>query len=396
MKSEKNFIDYYEMFGLDRSMTESQLKKALGKLSFENSQREGCTDPNNIKERKEVLLTKKIILEAMKTLGNAARRKEYDARLDEAIRAGTVSHEKSREVQDIIERTRKYYEQRKYELALSSAQEAIKNNANSDEMYEIMTRSYFMLGDYYESLDAVDKGANIFQNAVGLWWLRIRIRIMMEMYDEAQAELNEALVKFQQNPQFAAEQAYLYFHSGQFDVGKRIIDSYLSQNPSDMQYRQYVAYNLIEISNYCYKYDSQAEIACIVKQQDYEQCLQLVTWANEYYQDDYTLEVLQDIQSYGELKYDEDNKIKSIAYMGVTILAAVVGLCMLIGGAEGAYIAFIIAAIGFVFKKVIDKYSYCAVWEINRDYYRGYKENSGNWLYNIASAPFDVVMSLFQ
>ncbi len=396
MKSEKNFIDYYEMFGLDRSMTESQLKKALGKLSFENSQREGCTDPNNIKERKEVLLTKKIILEAMKTLGNAARRKEYDARLDEAIRAGTVSHEKSREVQDIIERTRKYYEQRKYELALSSAQEAIKNNANSDEMYEIMTRSYFMLGDYYESLDAVDKGANIFQNAVGLWWLRIRIRIMMEMYDEAQAELNEALVKFQQNPQFAAEQAYLYFHSGQFDVGKRIIDSYLSQNPSDMQYRQYVAYNLIEISNYCYKYDSQAEIACIVKQQDYEQCLQLVTWANEYYQDDYTLEVLQDIQSYGELKYDEDNKIKSIAYMGVTILAAVVGLCMLIAGAAGAYIAFIIAAIGFVLKKVIDKYSYCAVWEINRDYYRGYKENSGNWLYNIASAPFDVVMSLFQ
>lgn len=396
MKSEKNFIDYYEMFGLDRSMTEGQLKKALGKLSFENSQREGCTDPNNIKERKEVLLTKKIILEAMKTLGNATRRKEYDARLDEAIRAGTVSHEKSREVQDIIERTRKYYEQRKYELALSSAQEALKNNANSDEMYEIMTRSYFMLGDYYESLDAVDKGANIFQNAIGLWWLRIRIRIMMEMYDEAQAELNEALNKFQQNPQFAAEQAYLYFHSGQFDVGKRIIDSYLSHNPSDMQYRQYVAYNLIEISNYCYKYDSQAEIACIVKQQDYEQCLQLVTWANEYYQDDYTLEVLQDIQSYGELKYDEDNKIKSIVYMGVTILAAVVGLCMLIGGAEGAYIAFIIAAIGFVLKKVIDKYSYCAVWEINRDYYRGYKENSGNWLYNIASAPFDVAMSWFQ
>lgn len=396
MKSEKNFIDYYEMFGLDRSMTESQLKKALGKLSFENSQREGCTDPNNIKERKEVLLTKKIILEAIKTLGNAARRKEYDARLDEAIRAGTVSHEKSREVQDIIERTRKYYEQRKYELALSSAQEALKNNANSDEMYEIMTRSYFMLGDYYESLDAVDKGANIFQNAIGLWWLRIRIRIMMEMYDEAQAELNEALNKFQQNPQFAAEQAYLYFHSGQFDVGKRIIDSYLSQNPSDMQYRQYVAYNLIEISNYCYKYDSQAEIACIIKQQDYEQCLQLVTWANEYYQDDYTLEVLQDIQSYGELKYDEDNKIKSIVYMGVTILAAVVGLCMLIGGAEGAYIAFIIAAIGFVLKKVIDKYSYCAIWEINRDYYRGYKENSGNWLYNIASAPFDVAMSWFQ
>lgn len=161
----------------------------------------------------------------------------------------------------------------------------------------------------------------------------------MEMYDDAQAELNTAYTIFGQHPQLAAEQAHLYFHAGQFDEGKRLVDSYLSANPSDMKYRQYVAYNLIDISNYCYKYDSQAEVFCIVKQQDYEQCLQLVTLANGYYQDDYTLEVLQDIQSFGEIQYDEDNKIKSVAYMGVTILSAIVGICMLIGGAEGAYIA---------------------------------------------------------
>lgn len=396
MTGEKNFIDYYEMFQLDRSKTESQLKKELGKLGHENNQRLNCTDPNNVDEIKQRLFFKKTIIEASMVLGNPARRKEYDARLDEALRTGTVSHEKSREVQDIIEQTRQYFEQQKYEQALRSAQEAIEKNANSDEMYEITARSYFMLGDYNQSLEAADKGADIFRNTISLWWLRIRLRILMEMYDDAQAELNTAYTIFGQHPQLAAEQAHLYFHAGQFDEGKRLVDSYLSANPSDMKYRQYVAYNLIDISNYCYKYDSQAEVFCIVKQQDYEQCLQLVTLANGYYQDDYTLEVLQDIQSFGEIQYDEDNKIKSVAYMGVTILSAIVGICMLIGGAEGAYIAFIIAAIGFVLKKVIDKYSYCAVWELNRDYYRGYKENTGNWLYNIASAPFDVAMSWFQ
>lgn len=58
MTGEKNFIDYYEMFQLDRSKTESQLKKELGKLGHENNQRLNCTDPNNVDEIKQRLFSK--------------------------------------------------------------------------------------------------------------------------------------------------------------------------------------------------------------------------------------------------------------------------------------------------------------------------------------------------
>ena len=43
-------INYYEMFGLDRSWTEKELKKKLGQHSVELSKMASCTKPNNREE----------------------------------------------------------------------------------------------------------------------------------------------------------------------------------------------------------------------------------------------------------------------------------------------------------------------------------------------------------
>ena len=231
--SKGTFVDFYEVFDLDRSMSEKELKKLLGKKSVAVSQLEGSTDPNDTKTRKELQEMKKLILEALKILGKTSSRKTYDIQLDEAVRAGNVNREKTKEIQDALERARRYFQQQKYEMALKAAQEALDNHANSEEPYEIISRSLFMMGDYKESLEAVDKGAEIFQNAVVLWWLRIRTRILMERYDEAQTLLNSAKDRFAGNAQFAAEQAYLYFHAEKYDVGKRTVEDYLKLHPSD-------------------------------------------------------------------------------------------------------------------------------------------------------------------
>ena len=391
--SKGTFVDFYEVFDLDRSMSEKELKKLLGKKSVEVSQLEGSTDPNDTKTRKELQEMKKLILEAIKILGKTSSRKTYDIQLDEAVRAGNVNREKTKEIQDALERARRYFQQQKYEMALKAAQEALDNHANSEEPYEIISRSLFMMGDYKESLEAVDKGAEIFQNAVVLWWLRIRTRILMERYDEAQTLLNSAKDRFAGNAQFAAEQAYLYFHAEKYDVGKRTIEDYLKLHPSDQQYRQYTAYNLIEISNYCYKYDSESEMVLIVNQKDYDQCMQLVTLANTYYQDDYTQEALKEIKKYGEVLADEEERLKSKVYFGVGIVAVLFTVWFLLHGGSYTMVSLIVAIVAFVLKKVIDKHSYRPAWQMNRDYYRGYKDEAEGWLYNIASVPFDLAFS---
>lgn len=106
--------------------------------------------------------------------------------LDAAIRAGQVNYEKAREVKDSLERARKYFEQQRYQKAIEAAREAIDNHANTDEPYEIISRSQFMTGDYQESLETLDQGTEIYQGSQSLWWLRIRTRIRMERYEEAQ------------------------------------------------------------------------------------------------------------------------------------------------------------------------------------------------------------------
>lgn len=87
------------------------------------------------------------------------------------------------------------------------------------------------------------------------------------------------------------------------------MEAYIQQHPSDTAYRQQMAYNLIELSNYCYRYDTESEMQLIIDQADYNRCLELVSMANSIYQDDYTRSALEDVKYYGERDYDEESKV---------------------------------------------------------------------------------------
>ena len=198
------FVDYYVIFDLERSMTEKEIKKKMAEWSNMLTAQEGTTDPSNIEAKKELKENKARLREARKILFNAEKRKQYDMELDAAIRAGQVNYEKAREVKDSLERARKYFEQQRYQKAIEAAREAIDNHANTDEPYEIISRSQFMTGDYQESLETLDQGTEIYQGSQSLWWLRIRTRIRMERYEEAQTLLKQALKQFRGRSRFEA------------------------------------------------------------------------------------------------------------------------------------------------------------------------------------------------
>lgn len=387
------FIDYYEMFELDRSMTEKELKGKLKKWSADLTNKEGTTPVDDVVTRQEQRELRKHIMDAIRILGKTDSRKKYDAQLDEAVQTGNVNHAKVQEVKDALERARRFFEQQKYEQAMAAAKEALEHHANTDEPYEIISRSQFMLGDYEESLATVDQGAEAFSNAQNLWWLRIRTRIMMERYDDAQYILNQAISKFYNSARFTAEQAYLYFHADKIDLGERTMENYIRAHPDDREYRQYMAYNLIELSNYCYRYDTAAEMQLIIAQADYSKCLELVRLANQIYQDDFTRQSFEDVQCYGELRSDKESVMITKIYTTISVMAAVIGIFLFSDGSSFAMIPFLVSGIFFVFRYIVKKKSNLPVWQINRDYYRGYKETGEGWLYALATSPFDLVIS---
>lgn len=48
------FIDYYDIFHLERSMSEKEIKKKMAEWSIMLTQMDGSTDPSNIAEKKQL------------------------------------------------------------------------------------------------------------------------------------------------------------------------------------------------------------------------------------------------------------------------------------------------------------------------------------------------------
>ena len=204
------FIDYYSMFSeqINREMTESEIKKRLSEEMSFISQRLSGIHPDDEANQKSTREIRDHCRKAIKILSNPVTRREYDIQLDAAVKAGKVNYEVSEEVKDILARAHAFFEKGRYDLALNLAKEALDNKLDSEETYELISRSYFMLGDYDEAVDSVSKAAGIYQSSLHLRWLNIRFLTMTENFNEAQAKLNEAMRDFDNDSMLAAEQIY--------------------------------------------------------------------------------------------------------------------------------------------------------------------------------------------
>jgi tetratricopeptide (TPR) repeat protein len=306
-----------------------------------------------------------------------------------------------KEVRDIIERARAFFEQGKYDLALKSAQEAIENHINSEEPYTIISRSYFMMGDYDEAIESIANATLIYPNSLHLRWLNIRFLTMTENIDEAQALLNASLDDFNNHAQLAAEQVYLYGYAERDDLLEAAIRKYMERNPNDMDYRRYVAHNLVEIAQQCYVYDTAADMMLITEEASYNRCVKLLTTANSIYQDEYIQNELNYVLQFGELVYDADHNGLKLFYRIVGFILIGVAAYNLPAALDGENVSrtLTVAGIGILMQglaSLVKKISYRPYWKVYRDTYRGFKESDDGALYNILMLPWDMVKQIFD
>jgi len=398
--SNKGFFDYYAMFSLNRELSEKDIKKILSQRQNELVKYRGSTDPNNTEVLNELQEMIEHVRTAITLLTRPEKRKQYDIDLANAVQAGQVNVQVEKEVRDILERARRFFEKGEYERAMSFAQEAIENNSNSEEPYEIISRSYYMMGEYDQAIGTVDKASKVFPSSILLRWLNVRYHILIEDYNAAQDMINKALVDFDDHPQFHAEQVYLYGYAEKDDMVESTIREYMEGNPHDMKFRQYAANNLVDIAQQCYLYDSNAEMLLITEEAQYNRCVRLLKLANSIYEDDHIASELEYAEQFGELVEDEDRHQLKVFYIILTVIMAVAAFFVAISDIKhGKIMAIVLAAfsvINFLITRLVKRKSYKPYWKVYRDTYRGFKEDDDGALYNILSAPFELIKSVID
>ena len=396
MKKDQLFINYYDEFSINRSMSEKEIKSYLSKKQVEINRYKSSTSPDNTETLKELQLAMSHIRDAIKILTRPDSRKQYDLELDAAIREGKVDTRRSEEVRGILERARQFFEQGKYQSALKLAKELVEGGTDTDEPYEIMSRSYYMLGDYDEAVETAEKGSDVFASSVILHWLSIRLLIQLEDYDTAQQKLNKAMSDFAGNAQFAAEQVYLYAHAEKTELMLQTIKSYLTENPNDLDYRRYVANNLFDISNQCYLYDSASDMLLLTEESAFIRCYTLIKLANEIYQDEYLRDELEYVEQFGQMIFDEDHKGLIWFYRIAGVLSAIGGISGIVGGAPSGWIFVGLGLLLELAAGLVKKISYRPYWKIYRDAYRGFKESDDGILYNLLELPWTIIKTILE
>ncbi len=401
--------NYYDQFQLQRTWSEQDIKKYLMKTVIpEIKQKKSCTNPDSPdKERLNTELSD--ARTALKILTDPKKRKEYDNQLEKQVNDFGKQEEKEtqvvedeslnvevqrmREIEHIMKKAQKEYDKGNYRNVMPIVEPLLSENVV--EAWDMKVNALYMNGDYDEALNVLDVGAKAFSAYFDLRWKQVRLRVQLENYQEAQYYLNELIKDFPNNAQAYAEQPYLYLSAEKDELAVNSIKEYLSKYPNDMNYRKYVAYNLIDAADLCYSYDYAAEMIIITEKYDYERCVNLLTIANQIYQDEVTIKELEYAKEFGIIEYDSDNNGTQVLYGAIILGCLYMANKAHLNNDGKALLLFIFIAMFFaLLLYTVRHYNYRPRWQAYRDMYRGFREKEDNFFYILAMTPRELVREL--
>ena len=88
----------------------------------------------------------------------------------------------------------------------------------------------------------------------------------------------------------------------------KTIDAYVEKHPSDQQFRQECAYNLVAHCESFYTILPEGNSMVIASRKDYEKCLETCQKAVGLHNDQAVRGALNDIKAFGQIQYNTDNK----------------------------------------------------------------------------------------
>ena len=389
----ESFVDYYAIYSIDRNLETKEIKKLLVQRQGEirSQMAGGALNAPEILDKLQEAYNE--IANAVKVFKTEERRKEYDILLDAAYEAGKIDVEAQTMAQDLYEEIEAMFMKGNYRGAIKKCLDALNNNVKDYRIYILLAKSYFALNDSDKSLSTVDNGLLVHPNNIPL--LRVGARFSNEGkkdYNRAQSYVNKIMEMDANSSIAVSEQSYLYMSTGKHDLAYKMIDDYMEQHPSDMEFRKDCAYDMVGYSYSCYTKDPGSGAYVIASEEDYKKCLDTCNKAMSIYNDENVKEALDNAKAFGEVEFNDENNesIKWLFIGGFTYLVMSLMLFSLLSGASGKDFGSIIGEIigpiagaivliclgvlliycGVQLKKV----SYRPYWQINKFILTGQRE----------------------
>lgn len=372
----KQFVDFYDLLNLDRTKGTQSLQDLIRHISHEKRMQRNFSKGEKSKELTQII---ELCEEALKYFKNDATRKKYDADLAQAVARNENSRRARPKADDLFGNAVEMFNNMRYDMAFELLNELIAETPNNEQAWQLLGDTKYMLGDYDDALKIIDTASQAFPMSINLKFSDIRLNILLDHFNEAQALLNKAIADFPDNPVFVSEQLYLYLAAGKADLAKKFIDDYIKTKPSDSEFRRLTAENLIEIASQNYVIEPESGQHFPITQEKYDLCLKLITWANQIWQDQNTLAALKHIKELGVETFDQ-TQIKNI------IICLIIGIAFAIVAFNGAgnFSGFIkllcttpsgvLFAIPLFFAFSIWRKSRRPLWKEYRDILRGYSD----------------------
>ena len=330
MPNVEDVKDYYAELELNEQERTKVLYDAIGKKAQDASRKlngGALNSPELMEEFREI---KAMAMEARPKFFNDSRRSVYDNLLKIARKAGKViirRRTKARTMpDDFFQRLNAMFAMDNYQGIIQACVDAINKDVHDYRLYFMLSLSYYYLDDYNNSLKAAEDGLTF--NKDNLELLRAAARASnvggQNGFNKAQEYINRMLEIDPESPIANSEQANLYLTAGKEDMAFQTIDAYVEKHPNDQQFRQETAYNLLAHSETFYTVLPEGNAMVIASRQDYEKCLETCQKAAGLYNDEAVNGMLNDVKSFGQIKYNRDNIEYIIGLIGGGIIYIVI------------------------------------------------------------------------
>ena len=313
----KYFVDFYELLDLDRTLDTSSLHKQIRQITnLKRKQRSfTCNGDESQKLAKEIDLYNN----ALKYFASDESRKKYDVELAHATAKNQIFQKLKPTADDLFGNALEMFNSQRYDMASELLVELLKQTSNNEKAWLLLGDTKYMMGDYDDALNIMNRAAKAFPMSIDLRFRDIRFNILLDYFNEAQSLLNNALIDFPDNPLFTSEQIYLYLAADKIDLAKKFIDEYILIKPSNSKFRRLTAENLIDIATQQYVIDSESGQRFPISQAKYDFCLKLITWANQLWQDQGTLAELSHIRELGCIQFDYSQIRRILICIGISV-----------------------------------------------------------------------------
>ncbi len=327
-------INYYVELGLDPSMDDEALEKALRTLKKKWTARTNAPD---LQKRQKAERMIELLNEASRILCNKEDREDYDRRLNREKNKQTAPTINTQDAGPaapngagaaaLVSLAESFYERGQYQQALEIAAKALAAGVNDPDLYYTMSMCYAENGDYERAYDTMYYSVSQTQDPdLKAMLIRLCLRLF-GMRDRARQLLNEMMRDYPDTNMLVAYDVEWDLYQGNEALAEAKVDDYRQTYPEDQQFLIYLQDSYISVADtFITEHASGGEY--LANQAAMDNYLKYCTKANDAYSDEGSREKLEKARNLNKTTFNRDN----IGGLVVSIVLTLILMPTIIGG----------------------------------------------------------------